>query len=464
MENDNTQPSYLSGSDVDLTIVLPNTSHGPMAEVKDFEIGDIIKNRFVLNKHLGAGGMGNVYKALDLIQKEAKEKNPWIAIKLLNVVELSSLDALICLQRETSKARSLSHPNIITVYDIDRDAGLVFMTMEYIEGISLEKWIEEHVPASVEQCLPIWQAVASALDYSHKKGLVHCDLKPGNIIISNTGEVKVIDFGIARAKADAGMIDTVFNLNEMGALTPAYASCEMIEGLPPEPSDDIFALAIVMYRMLTGEHPYPGKTATQARALGIVAPAIKVGAKTVWPMLKAGLSYDRANRPKYASDLVKFNTDHKKRFDKLVLTGGVIAVSVISIVVGILTLQFMTPKQQPLQSTAGLEVEQNVIPISPQLAEEIEQRLLIADSHLLMEKYVRPVGANAAEAYQYILSLDPNNQRAKEGLDIIASYFAEQARAYLSNNDIERATSSVIQGLKIEPNHPQLLQLKQQLL
>lgn len=433
-------------------------------DIAGFNIGDTIKGRFVLHEHLGAGGMGNVYKALDLIQEEAQANNPWVAIKLLDNIEMDAQDALIFLQRETSKARSLSHPNIITVYDVDRDKNIVFMTMEYLDGISLDEWIEKNAPASLEQCLPIWKATASALEYAHHKGLVHCDFKPGNVVISKNNEIKVIDFGIARAKAGATNLDnTVLNLNEMGAMTLSYASCEMLEGQAPEPTDDIYALAIVMYKMLTGKHPYPGKNAIQARILKMTPPVIKDLDKSVWLKLNAGLNYDRAKRPQHATQILSGLIDSNSGFNKHIIKGSMAA---FLLVLGYLGFQLVTEEGPKTRQT---KPQFNDIPIdyqepilTPEQANELEIKLATAEAHLLMGFYVLPPTNNAHEAFKDVMVLYPYNKRARAGIKEIADHFASESKRYKSNNQIEQALNAIQQGLNVMPEHTELLLLQEE--
>jgi len=450
--------------DPDRTMALPADSPRGESKFSGFKLGDTIKGRFVLTEHLGAGGMGSVYKALDLIQKEAQDKNPWVAIKLLDNIELDGQDALIFLQRETSKARSLSHPNIITVYDIDRDTDVVFMTMEYLDGISLEQWIEQHSPATLEQCLPIWEASASALEYAHQKGLVHCDFKPGNVVISKTNDIKVIDFGIARAKADVVSAKTLLDLNAMGAMTQAYASCEMIEGLAPEPTDDIYALAIVMYKMLTGEHPYPGKTATQARAMKMAPAVIKDLKKSVWLQLSAGLSYDRASRPQHALEILKGLIKEKPVFDIRVIGAGSAALLAALAFIGF-QLSNQDAQQIPLVPQDTVVTPQRQGPeLSPEEAEELEIKLGTAEAHLLMGFYILPPTNNAYDAFKDILVLYPYNQRANAGIKEIADHFATESKRYSSSRQSEQALNAIQQGLKVMPDHDELLLLREEFL
>jgi len=457
-------PPEAHAKDLDRNIALSRKASPENCDLTAFKLGDTIKDRFVLTEHLGAGGMGSVYKALDLIQEEAQDKNPWVAIKLLDNIELDGQDALIFLQRETSKARSLSHPNIITVYDVDRDADVVFMTMEYLDGISLEQWIEKNAPATLAQCLPIWKAAASALEYAHHKGLVHCDFKPGNVVISKKNEIKVIDFGIARAKADVSSGKTMLDLNAMGAMTLAYASCEMIEGQAPEPTDDIYALAIVMYKMLTGEHPYSDKMATQARALKMAPPVVKDLKKSVWLQLNAGLSYDRASRPQHALQILTGLIKEKQKFDTRLVAGGAAALLTALGFIGFQLSTQETQKTSLAPQDAAVTVQQQEPNLPAEEAEELEIKLATAEAHLLMGFYVLPPTNNAYEAFKNILSLYPSNPRANAGIMEISDHFATVAKQYDSNHQTEQALNAIQQGLKVMPDHTELLRMREEIL
>lgn len=245
--------------------------------------GTILKDRFELISPLGEGGMGVVYKARDLLKVEAKDKNPYIAVKLLSGDFRNHPESFIALQRESSKAQRLAHPNIATVFDFDRDSGTVYMTMEILEGQELAKYIKK-LPAGglpVEEALRIIHQLSDGLAYAHQRGLVHSDFKPGNAFILNDGSVKIMDFGIARAsktKADAAGETTVFDPGQLGALTPAYATVEMFEGADPAPPDDIYALACVAYELLGGKHPFNKLSAPKVLEKGLVpAPLQKPG-------------------------------------------------------------------------------------------------------------------------------------------------------------------------------------------
>lgn len=263
-------------------------------------VGDTLNGRFVLEECLGIGGMGTVYKALDLRKLEASDRKPYIAIKVLNVQFRGHPKSLIALQREAKKAQTLAHPNIVTVYDFDRDGSMVYLTMEYLSGKPLSHTLRTPGFAGMPyaEALPIISGMARALAYAHERGLVHCDLKPANVFLTDTGQVKVIDFGIARAFEKPGEESdaTIFDAGSLGGMTPAYASPEMLDHLEPDPRDDIYALACITYELLTGRHPFGRLSATQARSAGSKPQPPKNLGRRQWRALRAALSLNRETR------------------------------------------------------------------------------------------------------------------------------------------------------------------------
>ncbi|HJW25232.1 MAG TPA: serine/threonine-protein kinase [Rhodocyclaceae bacterium] len=263
-------------------------------------VGDTLNGRFVLEECLGFGGMGMVYKALDLRKLEASDRNPYIAIKVLNVQFRGHPKSLIALQREAKKAQKLAHPNIVTVYDFDRDGSMVYLTMEYLAGKPLSQLLRspDFKGMPWPSALRIVAGIAKALGYAHERGFVHCDLKPANVFVTDSGEVKVIDFGIARVfqKPEQDTEATVFDPGSLGGLTPAYASPEMIEHLEPDPRDDIYALACITYELLTGRHPFDRVPANQARSAHMKPLRPKGLGLRQWRALRNALCFEREGR------------------------------------------------------------------------------------------------------------------------------------------------------------------------
>ena len=258
--------------------------------------GRLLKDRFVLEDVMGEGGMGRVYRARDLRKVEAEDKNPYVAVKVLTQTIREHPQAFVALQQEAVKSQKLAHPNIVTVHDFDRDGNTIFMTMELLKGDPLDRLLTLEAPFSKEVALRYFRDLCNGLEYAHKRGLVHSDFKPGNIFVTAAGTVKILDFGIARA-VSGNVLSHDYDAGSLGALTPAYATVEMVQGQPPSFSDDIYALACVLYIMLTGEHPFQRKSAADARDLGLTAQPPTCLDKREWQVLKTALSFAPGERP-----------------------------------------------------------------------------------------------------------------------------------------------------------------------
>jgi formylglycine-generating enzyme required for sulfatase activity len=239
--------------------------------------GSMLLSRFKLLEMIGEGGMSRVYKAVDLRKVEAGAADPHIAIKVLTVPFASPSDAMAVLSREAHSLQSLTHPNIVRVFDCDRDNDIVFMTMELLCGQSLYdkmRAAKGEGGLSRDTARRLIKSISNALEFAHGKNILHGDLKPGNVFITHTGEIKVIDFGLARLMVQPGEVQPKAVANaadRMRALTPAYASPEMLENEEPDPRDDVYALACVAWKLMTGELPFKAKDPSAARNVAQLA-------------------------------------------------------------------------------------------------------------------------------------------------------------------------------------------------
>lgn len=288
----------------ELTVSLAPKQSDSKAKTKNLQARDVLKGRFILERVLGAGGMGVVYKAKDLLKVEAKDRDPYVAIKVLGEEFKSHPEAFIALQRESRKTQRIAHPNIVNVHDFDKDGDTVFMTMEYLEGTPLDKLIKKYRSTGLPHS-DVWQilrGLCAALAYAHDQNIIHSDLKPGNIFVTNLNLVKVFDFGIARAvaRAEQGEVSegdkTVFDAGNLGALTPAYASLEMLEGDPPDVRDDIYALGCIAYELLSGDHPFKRKNAKEAKRAGMRPARIDGISRQQWRAIEQALAFQREDR------------------------------------------------------------------------------------------------------------------------------------------------------------------------
>lgn len=211
--------------------------------------------RYEIVGELGRGAMGVVYSAMDpLIGRR-------IAIK---TIRLDTLDAAgnreeltRRLFREAQSAGVLSHPGIITIHDVGEQGNEAYIVMEYVDGRNLEDVLASGIPQHSGVLLSILKQAASALDYAHGKGIIHRDIKPSNVMLCHNGVVKIADFGVAKLTASSSMTQAGLVLG-----TPSYMSPEQAQGLAVDGNSDQFSLAVVAYRMLTGELPFQGTTLT----------------------------------------------------------------------------------------------------------------------------------------------------------------------------------------------------------
>ncbi len=205
--------------------------------------------RYQIIEELGRGSMGVVYKAYD------PEIDRSLALKILRPDRVTSKAFVDRFLKEARAIGRLSHPNIVTVYDVGQDHGTVYIAMELLEGLALSDLMKkERMP--VARVADIGAQVAGALEYAHRKGIVHRDIKPSNIIVNPSGHVKLTDFGIAHIE-DPNMPHQTQAGEILG--TPAYMSPEQVLGRPVQGSADIFSLGIVLYEMLTGTRPFKGE-------------------------------------------------------------------------------------------------------------------------------------------------------------------------------------------------------------
>lgn len=209
----------------------------------------ILDHRYELLEHIGGGGMADVYKAHDAILDRM------VAVKILHAQLANDEEFLEKFRLEAKGAARLSHSNIVGIYDVGQDADKHYIVMEYIAGETLKKKVQREKCLSVEEALRIAKEIARALREAHANNLVHCDIKPHNILVTTDGRVKVADFGIARAVTSSTM---TYNGNVIGSVH--YFSPEQAKGTKVTPKSDIYSLGVVLYEMLTGTLPFTGET------------------------------------------------------------------------------------------------------------------------------------------------------------------------------------------------------------
>lgn len=212
--------------------------------------GKTIDDRYRLEKRIGSGGMADVYMAKDLLLDRV------VAVKILHSNFCEDNDFIVRFRHEAQSAGKLMHPNIVGIYDVGNDQGIHYIVMEFVEGITLKQYIQTHPAIPIDTAVRIAIEIASALEAAHANGIVHCDIKPHNILLTETGKVKVTDFGIARAINSATVIDKRAVLGSVHYLSPEQAAGDKITE-----KADIYSLGVVLYEMLTHHLPFEGETA-----------------------------------------------------------------------------------------------------------------------------------------------------------------------------------------------------------
>jgi len=259
--------------------------------------GDLLRNRYRLNRVLGRGGMGTVFEATDLFQADVPGVDPRLAIKVLHTQVTQRPRLLAELQREFRNTQSLSHPHIVRVFEFDRDGEVAFFTMELLSGALLSAVLHARAarPLPRAHALTIIRDIGRALSHAHSRGVLHGDLTPHNIFLTNSGEVRVLDFGASHRFPSDPWIGPADPPPHFA--TREFASCQLLEGHPPEWRDDIYAFACVAYILLTGEYPFRGMTALEARAAHKRPRRPRGLSAAQWRLLRDGLAWDRDSRP-----------------------------------------------------------------------------------------------------------------------------------------------------------------------
>jgi len=223
----------------------------------DMEEGAVLNNRYQLLERLGTGGMSDVFRARDLMLERT------VAIKVLHEKYSDDKAFQERFKMEARAAANLSHPNIVTVHDFGYDQDQLYIVMEHIPGKDLKTILRQRGRYPVEDAIPLMVQACAGIGYAHRAGLVHCDIKPHNMIVTPDGRLKVTDFGIARA------LSTIQSDERADVVwgSPQYFSPEQAVGEAPSPASDVYSLGVVLYEVLTGALPFNAPTSAELARL-----------------------------------------------------------------------------------------------------------------------------------------------------------------------------------------------------
>ncbi|HMM26951.1 MAG TPA: protein kinase [Aggregatilineaceae bacterium] len=208
----------------------------------------LLNDRYRLIAQQGSGGMAVIYKAQDLALGRT------VAVKILRPSLTNDPEFLKRFRQEARNVANLSHPNIVTVHDVGQDGNTHYIVMEYIDGDDLKRLIRAGAPFSIDRALSIAIKICAGVGYAHRAGLVHADVKPQNVLVTENDKVKVTDFGIAQALSATQPLER----QRIVWGSPHYFSPEQAQGEPPTPAADVYAIGIVLFEMLTGRLPFVG--------------------------------------------------------------------------------------------------------------------------------------------------------------------------------------------------------------
>lgn len=444
-------------------------------------VGSVISSRFTLVERLGSGGMGSVYKARDRLREEAEDRNPYVALKLLGEEFKAHPDSMIALQREARRAQTLAHPNVITVYDFGRDGPHVYVSMEHLEGRSLDLLVQSDYRGGLplSEAWPIIEGMGRALEYGHKKGIVHSDVKPGNVFVCTDGSVKVLDFGISRPMQLAGAPlseKTAFDPGtRLGGLTPSYAALEMWARATPDPRDDIYALSCVSYLLLTGRHPFDGRPATEAVHEDLEPARIDTLSRGQWAAIAGGLAFKRENRlPSVSAFLEQLSPSSVVRSRRRYAALATVLVASIAAAFGVRYYGDaiegrVLDNQGRMRNGVAIEPADRPV-LTAEQQQSIDSWLQLADlnlSEVTLQSspddlaYILSDGPNAVKQLSdSVLEIDPWHEGALDLRKRTVELYIAKAQELVDARDFPGAMEMVRRGTDISPGSRSLYRLR----
>jgi serine/threonine-protein kinase Stk1 len=268
---------------------------------------DVLAGRYRIERLLGAGGMGAVYRARDLLSEQFGDPDPYVALKILSEEFAESPDASALLYSEFALTRRLRHDNVLRLhsFEVDTDCQRAFITMEFMRGLTLDKLLcERPLGLPWKELRDIALPLLDALAYAHARGVLHGDIKPSNVMLSEEG-VRLFDFGLGQA--EEGILPGLPQLSRsrFNAWTPGYAASELLEGQPLSARADVYGVACVLYELASGKHPFRRLPSTKARDGHLDRQLHAPGnlPKHCWPALRTALAFDVAKRTVTAAQL-----------------------------------------------------------------------------------------------------------------------------------------------------------------
>ncbi len=411
--------------------------------------------KYEIQGELGRGAMGIVYRAED-----PRLGRP-VALKTTNAEVAGNPNLLKRFYREAQAAAKLAHPNIVTIYEIDEANGVPFIAMEFLEGESLQKIIADRANIPILKKVHIVIDTCKGLDYAHQRGIVHRDVKPGNIVVLNDGQVKIVDFGIARVG--------VSSMTRTGVVlgTVMYMSPEQVQGQTVDARSDVFSLGVVLYELLTYQAPFPGDDVPSILYKIINEPPealtkyIPQCPTLLEQIVQRALAKDREERYQSAEDmgfdLQRIADSLKRETIDVFLQQGERSLHQGDFTIAKESLQKVLEIDSSHQLAKSLLAQVRERIQSRQRAQKVEHNLGQAKEGLQAEQY-----EDALSLFEEVLRLDPGNEEAKQckQLAVERRDRSEKIRRHLERSeklsaeaDFQRAKAELEAVLTIEPGN-----------
>ncbi len=454
-----------TGKHDDISILdIDVSTHVAPAEYDTLEPGDTLSGRFEIVALVHSGGMGHIYKAVDNRRHRGGSGQIHVAIKMIRRTVAPQRDVRLALEREAARARTLSHPNIISIFDFDEHDGQFFLVMEWLEGESVNALLKRTRGKTLapEFAWSIVEGTAAAVQHAHLHNVVHADINPSNIFVTKTDEIKLLDFGVARYLDDTGSSAS----KRFAWVTKTYASPDVLSGSLPVFADDIFSLGCVAYRLLSGEHPFGGSASLVAKHLGMEVRPVSGLAASDWGILSRALSYARSDRPatvgaflRHDSSTVGLGDEGPWSGRQRMLWPVIAAAAASAIIAGGWWFSQGETQNEPPSDAATTQPDElaTVDTIAASARSAVDTLLSSAAQAMEMQRFIRPEDSSARVLYREVLSIEAANPSALRGLRTISDEFVRQANEALRAGDPVRASAALATAAETDPENPAIM-------
>jgi hypothetical protein len=399
--------------------------------------GTLLNGRYEIQERVEHDGMGIVYKALDRNRQGAGSSQPWVALKFARPSGDDAAATVLHLRQEFLKLSQLNHPHIVAVYDLASDHDVEFMVLEWLNGKNLAETIDgiRSKRIALGKAIDIIRSAADALAFAHASGIVHGDVKPSNIFVTGNGAVKVLDFGASwQTPSGAAVCD------QASWATPAYASCEVLAGQPPQPGDDVYSLGVTAYYLLSGERPFGDLDAIAARDAGLAAKPLPDDAGDYWPAIEKALRVTTVERFNNAQEFLEEFTATPEMPPRVKFRPA-------------LSFEVPTYAYGAAVLLVLMAIVLWAVPGGDGSRQEIRSQLDGAAAAVAAGRLKGPGEDTAQSLYMNVLADDPGNADAIDGLDAIAEEYLARARSALASGDFASANGNLRGAREVQPEH-----------